>query len=167
MRNLEYKAELREPDIARAVLRQIGAVCHGSARQIDTYYRVPSGRLKRRQTDGCVPEVIYYTRPDDTAPTMSVYTRMTDTDARARFGEAPLPVRCVVAKTRELWRLGRTRIHLDEVDTLGWFVEFEREMDETEMNLDRAQGELRRLREHLAPALGEPLSRGYADLIET
>lgn len=166
MRNLEFKAELREPEIARAILKKLGAVYHGSARQVDTYYRVPSGRLKRRQTDGCAPEVIYYTRPDDTSPTMSVYSRMTDTDAKARFGEAPLPVRSVVSKTRELWRLGNTRIHIDEVDDLGWFLEFEREMSEDEINLDRAQGELRRLRAEIAPALGEPISKGYADLLE-
>lgn len=166
MRNLDFKAELREPEIARMVLRKAGAVHRGSARQIDTYYRVPSGRLKRRLTDGCSPEVIYYTRPDDGAATMSVYSRMTDADAAARFGQDPLPVRCVVAKTRELWRLGKTRVHLDEVDGLGWFLELERELDEDEINLDKAHGDVRRVREQLAPALGEAISRGYADLLE-
>lgn len=166
MRNLEFKSELREPAMARAVLRKAGAICTGSARQVDTYFNVPSGRLKRRLTQGCAPEYIYYTRPDDGAPKVSVYTRLTEPQARARFGETPMPTRCVVAKTRELWRLGSTRIHLDEVDELGWFIELERELAEDELNMDRAHGDLRRLRDQLRPVLGETISAGYADLLD-
>ena len=166
MRNLEFKAELREPALARIALKQAGAELITSARQVDTYFRVPSGRLKRRLTEGCPPEFIYYTRPDDGAAKVSVYTKLSDEQARARFGEADLPVRCVVSKHRELWKLGQIRIHLDEVDQLGWFIECERELADDEINMDRAHGEVRRLREAVAPTLGEMISRGYADLIE-
>ncbi len=166
MRNLEFKAELREPGLARTVLERAGAKRIGKARQVDTYFRVPSGRLKRRLTEGSPPEYIFYTRPDDGAPKVSVYSRMTDAQAKARFGEQEMHTRCVVAKSRELWKLGPTRIHLDEVEGLGWFLEFERELSEDEVNMDRAHGDLKRLRQQLAPTLGETISRGYADLLE-
>ena len=36
-----------------------------------------------------------------------------------------LPIRGVVTKRREVFLVGRTRIHLDEVHNLGFFVELE------------------------------------------
>ncbi len=49
MRNIEFKAELRDPDLARAIAREIGASMVVKIQQTDTYYDVTTGRVKKRE----------------------------------------------------------------------------------------------------------------------
>ena len=46
--NIEIKARCSKPDRVRAFLRAAGADFKGIDHQIDTYFRVPTGRLKLR-----------------------------------------------------------------------------------------------------------------------
>lgn len=164
MRNIEYKAELRDPALARAILTGLGATFILSFGQEDTYFRIPDGRLKRRQTDDEPPEWIFYSRPNMPGPKVSDFTILDDDRARERFGLEPLPVWVVVKKRRDLWMMGTVRIHLDNVERLGNFLELEslvtRDMPEA-----AARDALERLRLSLVPALGEPIDRSYSDLI--
>ncbi|VAX40118.1 hypothetical protein MNBD_PLANCTO03-1518, partial [hydrothermal vent metagenome] len=52
MHNVEYKAELRDMAMAKATCRAVGASHIITLEQTDTYFRVPSGRLKRRECPG-------------------------------------------------------------------------------------------------------------------
>ena len=172
MKNIEYKAELRDPDLARAIAREIGAKLTVKVQQTDTYYSVASGRLKKREAVAldrgvAAPEpaeYIVYERPDRVDLRASDYSIMTETQLRARFGQAPLPVWLTVSKVRELWLWRSVRIHLDKVDHLGWFFEIEslvREpRDEPHAGLLAEQ-----IRATFAPALGEPVSGSYSDLL--
>lgn len=164
MRNIEYKAELRDPALARAILRAIGATYILTFGQVDTYFRVPSGRLKRRETDDEPPEWIYYERPNQSGPKASDFTILTEEQALERFGREPLPVWVVVRKRRELWMFGSVRIHLDEVERLGNFFELE-SLVSRDCPDDKAREALEHLRKALAPVLGEPIDRSYSDLL--
>lgn len=164
MHNVEFKAELREPQMARGVCRAIGATYIGVLEQTDTYYRVPSGKLKRRETVGEATEVIFYERPRSLSPKLSHFTIYTEAAAEERFGREPPPIWLVVKKKRELWMYDGVRVHIDEVEGLGWFVEFEAMVsDGTDMPACHALvAELRRV---FGPAMGEPIDRGYAELL--
>ena len=173
MKNVEYKAELRDPDLARAIAREIGANPIVKVQQTDTYYNVASGRVKKREAvalDRAVAtpepvEYIVYERPDRVGPRVSDYRILTEPELRERFGQTPLPVWLTVSKIRELWMWRSVRIHIDKVDHLGWFFEIEslvREpADEQHAGLLADQ-----IRATFAPALGEPVSGSYSDLIE-
>ena len=167
MQNLEFKAELREPDLARAALRRLGAAAVGTVRQRDTYYRVSSGRLKRRESsyEGVSDpvEIIHYERHDRTMPKISKFTIYTEEEAAQRFGTLPLPVWLEVVKTREIFMHGGVRVHLDEVEGLGRFVEFEALVSKTQ-NVARCHELLAELRAALGPTLGESISVSYSDL---
>mgnify|MGYP002624761308 FL=1 len=80
-----------------------------------------------------------------------------------RSGESPLPVRTTVKKIRELYLYKGVRIHLDRVENLGTYLEFEAPVPP-----DRPEPEARALVADLVeafrPALGEPIAKGYADL---
>ena len=52
MQNVEYKCELRDPELVRGVCARTGATHVGTVRQLDTYFRIPDGRLKKRETEG-------------------------------------------------------------------------------------------------------------------
>lgn len=163
MRNVEFKAELRDPALARTILRAGGATYILSFGQEDRYFRVADGRLKRRATDDEPPEWIFYERPNTVAAKVSDFTILTEPEALERYGRAPLPVWVVVRKQRELWMRGTVRIHLDVVESLGQFLELESQVTR-DIPEGTARGALDELRRALAPALGEPIDCSYSDL---
>ncbi len=164
MQNVEYKCELRDPDLARAVCRRLGARLVASFRQTDTYFRTAEGRLKKRETPGEPTEWIFYHRPDRTRPKISNFTIYSEREARERYGERAMPVWLIIEKLRELWMWDSVRVHFDEVYGLGRFLEIEA-LVTPRQHLGRCHRAVRRLVETLGPALGEPISCGYSDLI--
>ncbi len=164
MQNVEYKAELRDPALARAVCARIGATFVGTLRQTDTYYRIPDGRLKKRETEGAPLEFIFYHRANRLRPKLSHYTIYDEAAAAARFGLLPLPIWVTVRKSRDLWMYREVRIHLDEVDGLGAFLEFEAIVS-SDRHVGVCHQLVEELREHFKPTLGEPVSASYSDMI--
>lgn len=165
MQNVEYKCELRDPDIAVAVCRRLGANHVGTLAQTDTYFRIPDGRLKRRETVGEPVEWIFYSREDASRPRLSKFIIYSEAEAKARYGEMPLPVWLVVKKARELWLKGGVRIHLDNVEGLGRFLEFEA-MVSRRHDVATCHRAIEELRQAFGPALGEAISCSYSDLLE-
>ncbi|MBM4109318.1 MAG: class IV adenylate cyclase [Phycisphaerae bacterium] len=165
MRNIEFKAELRDLPLARGICAALGAVRVGRFEQTDTYYSVPAGRLKKRECPGEAVEYIRYERPDSAAARPSDFAVFAEGEFLERFGRSEIPVRAIVRKARELFLIENVRIHLDEVEGLGTFLEFEAQVGGG--HDERAcRAALARLREAFAPALGEPVARSYCDLVE-
>ncbi len=172
MRNVEFKAELRDSDLARSICARLGARHVVTMRQTDTYYRVANGRLKKRESvilepDGPIEEpveVIYYHRSDTPEPKVSTFTSYSESEARGHFGTGDLPVWLVVRKKRSLYMLGPTRIHLDDVEDLGSFVEFESMISKSHTQAKARQAN-EKLRVALGPMLGEPIACSYSDLL--
>lgn len=110
-----------------ASARRLGARDAGILRQVDTYYCVPSGRMKLRQINGKRSELILYDRPSSRGSRYSRYSVLPVSDPRAMdsllahmFGRE-----VVVRKTRRLYLFRNARIHIDRVSGLGDFLEFE------------------------------------------
>jgi len=164
MHNVECKYELREPEFARAGIRRLGGAHVATVDQVDTYFRVPTGRLKKRETVGESAQWIRYDRVNRAAPRLSQFDVFDERSAIERFGSRPLPVRCVVRKRREVYAAEGVRIHLDEVQGLGWFLEFEALVGPTR-SVMQCHAAIERLRIELGPAMGEPIAVGYADLL--
>lgn len=167
MQNVEFKAELRDPSLARTILgpADLGAAWIVTLHQTDTYFRIPSARLKKRECPGEPTEYIFYDRADRAHPKMSHFKIYSEAQALERFGASPLPVRIVVRKTRDLFMYGNVRIHLDQVEGLGWFIELEA-LVSPQHNVARCHETIAMLRERLATALGEAIAVGYADMLE-
>jgi predicted adenylyl cyclase CyaB len=125
--NVEWKARSRDPDRQRMLA---AALADGPAElleHLDTFFDVMHGRLKLRQLAADHAELIHYQRADEAGPKLSTYSRVpTDQPKRLRdVLTAALGVRGVVRKRRWLYRVGQTRIHVDEVEGLGAFLEVE------------------------------------------
>lgn len=165
MQNIEYKAELRDVAAARAQCKVIGAEFKETLVQTDIYYKLADGRLKRRETEGKPIEWIYYHRPNRITACISSYMRYTDEQARARWGFAGLREWITVKKTRQLYLLDNVRIHLDEVEDLGTFIEFEAVVDPIHHSRV-CRGQVAQLCEAFRPIMGEAVAVGYSDLIE-
>lgn len=125
--NIEIKARCDDHGRTRQILSEMGSRVMGTDHQIDTYFRVPDGRLKLRE--GSIENsLIFYQRPDQAGPKRSdvqLY-RVTppDPSLKAVLGEA-LGVFVVVDKEREIHFVDNVKIHLDHVEGLGAFLEIE------------------------------------------
>ena len=127
-KNLEVKAKLPSPEGCRAVLRSSGAEYVGILEQTDTYFSTARGRLKLRETGGPgAAELIYYERPEGEVQRVSEFQRIPCGDPAALMSvlEKCLGIRGVVRKRRDLFMVGLTRVHVDEVEGLGSFIELE------------------------------------------
>jgi adenylate cyclase, class 2 len=164
MKNIEFKAELRDIDLARSICRATGATTVASVEQTDTYYKVTQGRLKKREVPDEPTEWIAYDRPDRSQAKASTFTIYTEEEAAARFGTAPLPVWVVVRKRRDVFMWRNVRIHLDQVEGLGTFLEFEALVSRKDP-VPRCHEALNELRAALAPVIGEPIACSYSDLL--
>jgi adenylate cyclase class IV len=164
MQNVEYKAECRDLGLARSIALALGASAVAELEQTDTYYRLPRGRLKKREVRGEPTEWIFYDRADLTGPKISRFTIFSEAEARERFAPESLGVWVVVKKKRALLMLGNVRIHLDAVEGLGTFVEFEALVSRRH-SVARCNEAVAALRKALEPALGEPIAVGYSDLL--
>lgn len=164
MLNVEFKAELRDLALARTICRAIRATHIANLRQVDTYYRVPQGRLKKRECEGEPIEYIFYDRANRSQPKLSLFNVYSERQAKERYGEQELPIWLVVRKVRELFILDNVRIHLDRVERLGDFVEFEAIVSRTH-NVAKCHRDLASLRERLGPTIGEPIAMSYSDML--
>ncbi len=127
MVNIEIKARCADLGRAEDNLSALGAGPAGSFRQRDTYFRCPTGRLKLRELNPQEGYLIFYQREDIPGPKRSDYRTAATSDPealRAILGQV-LGTGAEVTKTRQVWLWENVRIHLDEVDGLGSFLELE------------------------------------------
>lgn len=164
MQNVECKYELRDLSLARGLAKLSGASFIATLKQTDTYYKLTAGRLKRRETEGEPPEWVYYERANDARPRISQFVIYSEEEALERYGTQQLPVWVVVSKKRELYMYENVRIHLDVVEALGTFVEFEALVTEA-YHIGRCQHSVNFLKQHFGPALGETIAVSYCDMM--
>ncbi len=126
-KNIEIKARYHDLDRARRIAGQLGAEHLVTMQQVDTYFRVPAGRLKLREQEPGIDQLVFYRRPDRPQPKVSDYQVVLVEDAAGmrRLLSDALGTLVNVRKRRELWQVDNVRIHLDEVEELGTFIEFE------------------------------------------
>lgn len=165
MQNVECKYELRDYSLARSIALATDCTFIATLKQKDTYYRLTTGRLKRRECIGEPPEYIFYDRPNDARPRVSSFMVYSESEAQTRFGSTPLPAWRSVRKVRELFMFENVRIHLDKVEDLGDFLEFEALVSPSH-HMSHCHAAVALLRDRFSPALGEPLSVSYVDLLE-
>jgi predicted adenylyl cyclase CyaB len=126
-RNVEIKARVADPDKLLRLVQNIADSGPEVLNQEDVFFQCPSGRLKLRTINGKESQLIFYVRDDNPSPKASEYALVpvSDPAAMRRVLELALGTRGIVRKRRTLFLVGPTRIHLDEVEGLGSFIELE------------------------------------------
>jgi predicted adenylyl cyclase CyaB len=124
--NVEIKAKCFHPEKVEAFLISAGARFQGVDHQTDIYFNCPNGRLKLR-TGNIENNLIFYNRPDEPGPKQSHFQLMPVADAAAlqQLLTDALSIKVKVVKTRRIYFLGNIKVHLDELEGLGNFVEIE------------------------------------------
>ena len=126
-RNVEIKARLAAPERVRERVLALADSGPDVLEQADTFFVTEHGRLKLREFPNGHGELIYYERPDCSEPRESqcrIYSAPDSNTLHKVLADA-MEVRGVVRKRRELFMVGQTRIHLDDVEGLGAYLELE------------------------------------------
>mgnify|MGYP006270361015 FL=1 len=125
--NIEIKARARDVDALAARVRAIADSPGETLEQRDTFFRCSDGRLKLRETGTGRSELIWYRREDTAGSKRSEYLVMPVADPASLRGllDRAFGTVQVVRKSRRLFLVGQTRIHLDQVEGLGIFMELE------------------------------------------
>jgi predicted adenylyl cyclase CyaB len=130
------------------------------------FFHTAQGRLKLRVLADHA-QLIFYTRPDQEGPKRSDYhiTRSDDPHNLKRVLDLAYGIRGVVKKTRYLYLVGQTRVHLDDVQGLGQFMELEIILQD-----GQSEAEGQKIAEDLMSALGvertDLIESAYMDLLE-
>ncbi len=165
--NIEIKARIPGVDALAeraASLAEEGPI---AIAQDDTFFPCPNGRLKLRTFAPDHGELIYYRRADATGPKESFYLRSTTTEPAVMrdaltqaYGQAGR-----VVKRRTLFLVGRTRVHLDDVEGLGSFLELEVVLRDGEPPEDGVR-EAHALMAQLGVEATHLVEGAYVDLLE-
>lgn len=165
--NVEIKALCPDPDRVRAILKETGSDFRGTDHQVDTYFRVPKGRLKLRQ--GTIERaLIQYNRPDQAGPKNSEVVLVRDvgdgSDLKLALTNA-LGLLVVVDKKREIHFVENVKLHVDEVAKLGSFVEIEAIDLDGNIGEERLRNQCNEWIERLGIQPDHLLEQSYSDML--
>jgi len=164
--NIEIKLRVDDAGRARTAIEALADGPAEALEQRDTYFE--TGRetlLKLREENGRAALISYQrTLADAPQPSDIRLARLDDAGDLADVLQHALEVLQVVEKTRRLYFVGQTRIHLDRVAGLGDFVELE-----VVLETGQSEAEGRRIADALLARLdltgAEPQSASYRDLV--
>jgi adenylate cyclase, class 2 len=125
--NIEIKARCTTIAAIEQLLIDNHAEQRGTDHQIDTYFKVPAGRLKLREGN-IENALIHYEREDKSGPKQSdilLYEVTENSSVLKAILTKTLGVLTVVDKKRQIFFIKNVKFHLDNVQNLGTFVEIE------------------------------------------
>jgi adenylate cyclase class 2 len=165
--NVEIKAHCPDAAFARMVLKQANARFVGEDHQIDTYFNVPSGRLKLREGN-IENHLIFYQRSDMPGPKTSEVSLLEtnpNTPIKAFLTNA-LGALVEVDKHREIYFVDNVKFHIDRVNNLGEFLEIEAIDKDHTLGKEYLQEQCRFWMQKLNIQAEDLLSVSYSDLLE-
>ena len=160
--NLELKINVKSHQIFRKKLKKIGAKTIGILNQKDVYYKVPKGLLKLR-IENEKESLIFYSRDEARKNRWSNYDILKiENGGSEKFLRKIFAIEIVVEKIRELFYFENTRIHLDKVKSLGYYLELE-----TLVLQSKAEAMIRfdRIRNLLDLDILKQIKKSYRDLL--
>ena len=165
--NLELKARVRDLQQARAVARQLATRPPEKLSQRDTYFHCSTGRFKLREMDQQPGQLIWYQRASEQQARSSHYmlVDVSDPEGMRNLLAATLGIRAVVEKQREVYFYDNVRIHLDQVRSLGTFLEFEAVLEHPDQ-LPEGHEQLTFLRGQFSIAEEDLLEGSYGEMVE-
>ena len=123
----EIKIHVQDLSPYRTWLNNKQAKFIGKDHQVDTYFTIPNHRLKLREGN-IETTLIHYNRPNTHGHKLSdvTYHKVSDHSESLKSVLKKLyPIDVIIEKDREIYWIDNTKFHLDEVNTLGSFIEIE------------------------------------------
>ena len=166
-RNVELKARISSLEQARCTARRVSNSYLGRLHQKDTYFRCRHGRLKLREVRDQPGELIWYQRASVVEVRKSDYHVIPVQNCRDLSDclAAADGIRVVVCKLREVFLVNNVRIHIDQVEFIGNFLEFEAVLD-TAAEEVAGYEQLNQLKNEFKISSSDLIAGSYSDLLE-
>lgn len=171
LRNIEIKARFRDASQFQAAV-EVARKLSGDERgeilvQRDVFFNCTTGRLKLRYEQGRVSRLIQYSRPDTADAKLSEFQLMTvaEPGLLEQMLRDSVGIRGIVEKTRHLFMIGQTRVHLDNVKDLGHFFELEVCLS-PEQTIEHGNEIAQKLRKDFGIEEDQLMSGAYMDELE-
>jgi adenylate cyclase, class 2 len=164
---IEIKARCAQPEKIRQILEARQARFAGTDHQVDTYFNATNGRLKLREGN-IENTLIHYRRPNQAGPKNSQVTLFKPPPGSTLKALlcAAIGVRIVVDKMRRIYFMENVKIHLDEVQQLGTFLEIEA-IDETgSLGLEKLDRQCRYFMDLFGVKDEDLVQVSYSDMME-
>ena len=124
--NFEFKARTTDLDGLEKKLLQLKPLFIGEDHQTDTYFNVPSGRLKLREGN-IENSLIYYERQNTADAKQSdvlLYKHSPDKTLKDILIRTH-GIKVIVEKRRKIYFIDTVKFHFDTIQGLGTFIEVE------------------------------------------
>ena len=168
MKLIEIKARCSNPSkVRQLLLQQPNIQFIGVDAQMDTYFKIPSGRLKLREGN-IENSLIYYDRENKKDAKKSDVTLYKPTEVVSLKAVllAALPTLIVVKKKREIYFIDHIKFHIDTLTTLGSFIEIE-VIDATDaMNITKMKKQCQWYMELLDVQKEDLMENSYSDMLQ-
>jgi predicted adenylyl cyclase CyaB len=166
--NIELKVRVNDLEAVRQRVTKLTNRKPQELVQEDIFFRSLTRRLKLRIMSPDHAELISYKRADTAGPCVSHYVslRVADIAAPRQRLEKRFGVLGIVRKRRTVFFVENTRVHLDEVENLGKFVEFEVVLNKG-LTIPDGKRELEWLVHELGIDRSESIAGAYVDLLSS
>jgi len=164
--NVEIKAKIGDFSRLKQLVEKLSDTPCEVLVQEDTFFNISRGRLKLRVLAADRGQLIFYEREDSPAPKQSDYVISTTSEPSSLKAvlTTALGIRGIVRKRRLVYEIGETRIHLDEVEGLGTFVELEVVLG-TDESVEGGETKAVKLMAKLGIEQGDLVEGAYIDLL--
>ncbi|XP_025153538.1 uncharacterized protein LOC105185791 [Harpegnathos saltator] len=168
-RNVEIKGRLKDINYAISKAKELSGSNNAVIiKQHDTFFKAAEGRLKIRKFDDNTAEYIFYKRPNVLGPKLCNYNKIALNSDISKLLmnilSESMGVVGVVKKIRQLFIVGQTRIHIDQVDGLGNFIELEVMLQENQ-DIETGQKIADELMQALSITKDDLIAEAYIDLL--
>jgi len=163
MRNIEIKTRIHDKAAMTDRLEKLGAKFEYTMKQCDYYFGIGADKTKLRIINDNEFQLITYRRQEKHGRKDSFYEiKDLSPDEKDSLLKSRKVVR-QVEKTRQLWMYGNTRIHIDQVKSLGDFLELETVTEG--ISLDSGENEFKAVLNGLNINPDESVPASYSDLV--
>lgn len=168
-RNVEIKAMVKNFPAFYSLAKELSDTPGKILNQVDTFFNCANGRLKlRRVNQDPTSKLIFYKRSDKCGPKLSDYslTHIQESEKIESTLAAAYGIKGEVKKKRTLFHIEQTRIHVDEVENLGTFMELEVVL-RNEQSVEDGETIAHNLMEKLGIDEADLISVAYIDLLHS
>jgi predicted adenylyl cyclase CyaB len=166
LRNFEFKARTEDLNKLEQKLLGLNPVFKGEDHQVDTYFNVPSGRLKLREGN-IENALIYYERPDTPDAKQAniiLYKHKPEKSLKDILTKIN-GIKTIVDKTRRIYFIENVKFHFDSVNDLGTYIEVEAIDDTGEIRLEKLKEQCSMYFSFFGLKKSDFVDKSYSDLI--
>ncbi len=166
MFNFEFKARCKDPSIPEKLLSACNPRFIGTDHQIDTYFKVPNGRMKLREGN-IENALIHYSRNNTKEAKQSeiiLYQHNPESKLKEVLTRA-LGILVTVDKLRKIYFIENVKFHFDIVKGLGNFIEVEAIDRDGTIGLQKLREQCNGYAQLLEITIEDYIAESYSDLL--